>query len=374
MLQVLINYRLQTTDYRRGNALASMRVQPATCAFASRAIFSRAEIEEYERRILTNPRASERTASAFFKKHPKFLHLGSAADIRHEVVMVTEGECPNRRVDFFRRRFGSQFWDIVELKHPRASFVRGVESLHPSNSAAVDRAISQALDYRDLIITTPTLRSELLRKGIRVLRPQILVVVGQNDDEIDPDIIHLVSDRIRQRGGVEAWSYTDILEFAKEHYERSRGGILLPFAHVATVAQPNSVDVLIREVVSKPKWLSSLAPHEFQEAVAVVLKANLEPSLAVAAATPLSENGKYYVELIADMQEPFRGLVECLTNVRQVGVDIVAEFLKRRSHYAAGVIATTGYFTRDAAQLAKGSLLLRDQRAVLKWFRKYAVS
>jgi Domain of unknown function (DUF4263) len=197
-------------------------------AIAGPAVFSAAEIDEYEREILANPKATEHDASRFFQEFPKFLHLGSGAELRREVVLLGS----NQRVDFFRRSYGEAFWDIIELKHPHKPLVSKADGLHPRLSSDVEDAINQAMDYRDLIEADGELRNYLQSKGVAVCRPQITVVVGQNRGEVNPETLRKLYDRARNRGAVDPRSYTDIYTFAKEHYERSKL-IIVPSWHIS---------------------------------------------------------------------------------------------------------------------------------------------
>src|SRR5262245_50060374 len=108
---------------------------PAPIAIAHPNLFRRDEIDAYERQILANPSANEYDASHFFRNHPKFLYLGSAAEIRPEVTFQDTPSGQIQRVDFFRRRYGEKFWDIVELKDPNKPLVVGLKGLHARLSA-----------------------------------------------------------------------------------------------------------------------------------------------------------------------------------------------------------------------------------------------
>lgn len=194
--------------------------QPSPIAVAHPTLFEPCEIALFEDRILANPQATEHDASEFFARHPKFLFLGLGAEIRREVVILAQGDKRTRRVDFFRRSFGEAFWDIIELKGPTKPSVVAAESGHPRPSSAMTEAINQAEDYRDLIIADDSLRYRLWHLGIAVCRPQILVIVGQHPDEVPPETLAALYDRIR-RGSIEARTYTDIYRFAKEHCSRN---------------------------------------------------------------------------------------------------------------------------------------------------------
>ena len=183
-------------------------------------LFTGDELTRYEREILANPNATEHDASRFFKRFPKFLFLGQGKAVQREVVITSDENSSAYRVDFFRQSYGSAFWDIIELKSPKKSFISGAHSGHPKLSSDVTGAISQAEDYRELIIEDASIRAQLLRKGILVCRPQILVVVGKSGEEVSPERMQALYDRAR-RGPIEAKSYQDIFNFAKEHYEAS---------------------------------------------------------------------------------------------------------------------------------------------------------
>lgn len=199
---------------------------PAPVAQGDRCVFSAWEIEAYEREILANPQATEHDASRFFRRLPKFLHLGAGVEVRAEVVLVGS----DQRVDFFRRLYGEKYWDIVELKGPRKPLITGGKTHHPRLSSAVEQAICQARDYRDLINDDGRIRADLASKGITVCRPQMMVVVGQNSGEVDPERLRILYDRVRSSGALDPRSYTDLHMFAKEYYVRTKT-IVIPVLH-----------------------------------------------------------------------------------------------------------------------------------------------
>ena len=171
----------------------------------------------FEREILANPKATEHDASRFFDRFPKFLRLGEGEALRREVVFVDPSNRTMCRVDFFRKSYGRHSWDIIEVKRPQVPFVVNAAGAHPCLSSSVKKALDQAEDYRDLIIASADVRVQLLRKGIRVYRPRMIVVAGRLGDDLPNEVIEVLKDRIR-RGPIEAWSFTDIFAFAKEHY------------------------------------------------------------------------------------------------------------------------------------------------------------
>jgi Shedu protein SduA, C-terminal len=195
---------------------------PSAITMTHSSLFTSSDLERFEKEILTNPEATEREASAFFANFPKFLYLGQGAEIRREVVLFSDTDSRSCRADFFRRSYGKVFWDLIEIKDPNKPFFIGHQSQHPRVSSEVEKAISQALDYREFIAMDATVRNSLLQQGITVFRPQIIVVVGKHNDKLEPEQTELLYDRIRQRGGVEALSYNDLYRFALEHYESGR--------------------------------------------------------------------------------------------------------------------------------------------------------
>jgi Polymer-forming cytoskeletal/Domain of unknown function (DUF4263) len=213
-------------------------------------LFSAELIELFEETILRSPEADERTASVFLDRFPQFLLLGTGAEVRREVVLYRPDGRALGRVDFFRREYGTRYWDIVELKDPRQPVTVAGRSRHPRLSAAVWSALSQAEDYRGWIDTDSQVRASLLRKGILVYRPRILIVVGRDSEAVDPGTLQELHDRIR-RGPVELRSYSDLWRFAKEYYESYK--VMILCAGSASSRQEAAADsLLISPEVSKP--------------------------------------------------------------------------------------------------------------------------
>jgi hypothetical protein len=220
-------------------------------------LFTSSDLEHFEKEILTNSQATEREASQFFADFPKFLYLGQGAEIRREVVLFSNTDSVSYRADFFRRSYGKQFWDLIKIKDPNKPFYVGHQGQHLRFSAEVEKAISQALDYRDFIAIDGTVRDNLLRQGIAVFRPQIVVVVGKDDDKLTPEQTHLLYDRIRQRGGVEALSYNDLYRFALEHYESGRVFIAMAYfdPHPASSIKLDNRDIKLLKNLLKTGYL-----------------------------------------------------------------------------------------------------------------------
>lgn len=199
--------------------------------------FTRKQIDAFERTLLTNPSATEHDASDFFTHHPAFLHMGVGAESRREIVML--GSAAAYRVDFFRRSFGNNYWDIIELKRPNIPLVIALGTNHPRLSSFAQAAISQALDYRDCIITDRDVRDQLATKGIAVCRPRLTVVLGQDPDDIEHDKLAVLLDRVHALGPVELLTYTAMYRFAVEHFQ-STGQLVFPSLHFEVARDPSA--------------------------------------------------------------------------------------------------------------------------------------
>jgi HJR/Mrr/RecB family endonuclease len=343
---------------------------PAPMALSGAILFTSDEIEAYERDILCNPAANEHDASRFFQSLPKFLHFGVGAEVRREVVLIGTKE----RVDFFRRSYGEAFWDIIELKHPNKKLVAEAESLHPRLSADVDKAINQAQDYRDLIDSNGDVRAELKRRGIAVCRPQITVVVGREEGDIDPEMLRTLYDRVRSRGAIDAKSYTDIYNFAKENYGRTKA-IIIPSLHFATndhVLADVRLQELIDSIAKNPDVLYSLPPQDFEGIVGLLVESQ---GFDVEMTALMKDGGK---DIIA-IQEGIgttKVLIECKRYRNRIGVDVVRSMhgVVAAEGATKGIVVTTSDFSQDALEyLEENKFVLGgvDIKGLMRWIEEY---
>lgn len=178
-------------------------------------LFTRQELEEYESTILDNPGATEHDASKFLARFPRFLTAGGYGKLAREIVLHKPDGKAVYRVDFFRQKFGDEFWDIVELKSPSAILVSKVGK-HWKFSSTINAALSQSRDYSDFLEEKLN-RAELEKRyGIVAMRPNMLLVGGRDNSEIQPGELR----RLRSRyGGTDVRSYDDLYRFAKESYQ-----------------------------------------------------------------------------------------------------------------------------------------------------------
>lgn len=190
-------------------------------AVAHPTLFTPLELDAFEREILANPNATEHDASNFFARFPRFLLQGRSQELRREAVLLGPDNKPIGRVDFFRRSFGAEYWDLIELKHPKSRVVVAEKGGHPRFSAHVYAAINQAEDYREWIQQDATMREDLMRKGIVVNHPRVWIVAGRPDASVSEASLQKLRSRI-QDGGVEFSTYVDLYRFAKEHYQSTK--------------------------------------------------------------------------------------------------------------------------------------------------------
>ncbi len=350
---------------------------PAEVALAHPSLFSKGEIEAYEQEILANKTANEHDASRFFRTYPTFLYLGNAAEIRSEVVFKGSPSGEVKRVDFFRRRYGQRFWDIVELKHPNKPFIVKAGGPHARLSAEVDKAISQAQDYRDLLDEDGNARRALEAKGIRVWRPQIMVVVGKCDEDVEQELLRTLLDRIRQRGNIEAWSYNDIYKFAKEHYE-ANNVVCIPATHFTAIEiglPDGAIDDWFKLIGDNPERLYDLEPRAFEELVARLFQ---EQGMDVELTSPTRDGG---IDMKATSLGPIEAVqygVQCkrFGPNSKVSVQYIRELLGAvySNSLSKGIFVTTSRFTRAALDLLEERKFLLtgiDREQLLSMIRDF---
>lgn len=237
---------------------------------ANPTFFSAKAIAAFEHTILANPNATEHDASKFFASHPAFLGMGIGAESRREVAIF--GSKTDYRVDFFRKSFGSPYWDLIEIKGPHHPVVAASGGMHPRLSRKVNEAIEQALDYRDLIVSDATAREHLASKNIPVCRPRLIIIVGQDPKEIEPEKFEILLDRVRARGAVELITYTTVHRFAVEHFKATsvfiEGSIqVTPSFEIDVVVSPQDVSPIEQSQVDHPAELSNAFSGEIRSDV-----------------------------------------------------------------------------------------------------------
>lgn len=369
------------TDHRR----MGQTPHPPLLARLHPTTFLRNELEAFEREVLQNPAATEHTASQFFEKLPKFLFMGQGREVRREVVLLEEETGKRQRVDFFRSDYGKRFWDIVELKTPRGDAVVGVKSDHPRFSAVIQRAIDQAEDYRNLIGAEPRIRDQLSSRGIHIFRPRILVVAARGCEELDPDRLEELYDRVRRRGPIEFMTYDDIFRFAKEHYQ-ALGSIVLPASWspepISTVEHARTLSLeLMLSLRDDPRLLRAVRWNVFEEVVAEFMASRGYQDVRLTGLA--TDTAADVVAILRDprLPTPMRCFVEVKHwTARAVGIEVVdrvhwAMVRERGSRGWHSALIVAHQFTRspemDPERLAKLGIGLADEKDLVTWLKAY---
>lgn len=178
-------------------------------------IFKPDELKAYENRILDNKNLTEQQASRFFVEFPKFLSIGDYRELAREVTLYRGDGEPIHRVDFIRRQYGQQFWDIVELKTPKVPLlVRSGK--HWKLSSKIEDAAHQALGYRELLNEYYNRIETEKKTGIKLFNPKILLIGGRDGEEIDIEEVRRIAFRYNN---IDIYSYNDLYKFAQDNYK-----------------------------------------------------------------------------------------------------------------------------------------------------------
>jgi hypothetical protein len=221
------------------------------------------------------------------------LLLGRGRKLAREVSLRDTTTGQEFRVDFFRQNYGTAYWDLIELKSPQKPVVVNASAGHPAFSAEVQKAISQAHDYRELIDRDPQLRASLEKLGIRVYRPTILIVAGRDNSAVSPERLRELYDRI-QHGSVEFKTYDDLYRFAKENYEAS-----------GLVVVPSDVIVPARKIVLRQGFLADCGlPVSYTQALEEDLALMLHEESSRFPRIFVSSSWRGSVEVIVDLDSP----------------------------------------------------------------------
>jgi hypothetical protein len=129
--------------------------------------------------LLNDRMANERDLQAFFEQNPQFLF---ALDERYcEVrahVSLLDGRDNRLIPDFMARVQDSNVWEVIELKQPR-DCVQSHRDGKSKVSAAVARAVSETLRYREVFSTRDNRRRMTQQFGIAAYEPCMTVVIGR---------------------------------------------------------------------------------------------------------------------------------------------------------------------------------------------------
>jgi len=121
------------------------------------------------------------------------------------------------RVDFCRKRYGSLYWDIVELKKPGVS-PPVKKGKHWNFSSVVQNGINQSLNYRNLMNDKTNRELTENKTGIKIYKPKILLIAGRKNNNISNEEL---IDLINNYNNIEFLTYDDLFNYHKAIYKSS---------------------------------------------------------------------------------------------------------------------------------------------------------
>jgi hypothetical protein len=133
--------------------------------------------------LLNSKNVRETDLHAFVEEHPEFLFALDErfCDVRSHVGLV--GRVRTRLVpDFVARLEGVDPWTVIELKRPGHRIFSGHADVAQA-AAPVARAISQLLEYRDVIGTRRNRAALAKAYGLGPYEPALMVVVGRGKSD-----------------------------------------------------------------------------------------------------------------------------------------------------------------------------------------------
>jgi restriction endonuclease Mrr len=163
-------------------------------------------------------------------------------------------------------------------------------------------------------------------------------------------------DRIRQRGGIEAWSYNDVFDFAKEHYASNRI-ICVPATHFTAIEIALSdlrIDEIIAKIADNPEGLYNLQPRLFEEVVARLFQSQ---GMDVVLSAPGGDGGvDIYLSSQTAVGSPVFA-VQCkrYSPKSKIGVSHIRALLGAVyiNQLNKGILVTTSTFSSGALELLK---------------------
>jgi HJR/Mrr/RecB family endonuclease len=223
--------------------------------------------------------------------------------------------------------------------------------------------------------------------------PKFLEVIKKLEDGFNLQTTLLPDFRLLAKKFEDSMEEASFFHLSKEFYSRldwrrineafllTNIDLSAPFKDTTTekpeilIDESAKVKRIITDIYRKEKNLLQLTSRAFEELIAELLRhQGFEVEL-----TKQTRDGGY--DLIAlkrfDSQYPSKFLVECKRYKDNVGIEIVRSlmYLVKQEEANKGIIATTGYFTRDARRhqttIHPYLLELRDKDQVLEWVRLY---
>lgn len=171
--------------------------------------FFRSELAEFEQLINSNP--IEYDIQRFFEGHSHFLKVLGYQEVRSHLVL-RKSDSSLLIPDFIARSIDRPFWDIIDLKRPiRNVLVDDRGSL--AFSVSVYRGINQLKEYAEFFADEAQSRWFEAEHGIKVLRPELILIVGAPDPKLLPSLQILRS----RHADVKIITYSELLSICKRY-------------------------------------------------------------------------------------------------------------------------------------------------------------
>lgn len=188
-------------------------------------IFSREEIDLFEKLINAIPPATESAFQNFFETHQQWLFLLGEqyeAAVPHTKIppldlnaslafSPSSADGMTLIPDFLLKRVGLDLWDVLDIKLPTAKTIVGRPSRRRFSQEVAD-SVAQLREYNRRL-RNPEIRKLLWNEhGIKVAEPVPMVLVGC---DFDFDGSQEEKDRFRESEGVRVYTYDDLHRLAK---------------------------------------------------------------------------------------------------------------------------------------------------------------
>jgi len=132
---------------------------------------------------------------SFFEGNPEFLFFGTRYKRVLPQILLKRENRSDLKPDFFLERTTDGFCDILDIKLPKKAVLVGAKERRRFASE-VETAIAQVYQYREYFEDPQNVRKTEEKYGIKVYKPNILVLIGNGKNLHVKDLIR-VRDRLK---------------------------------------------------------------------------------------------------------------------------------------------------------------------------------
>ncbi|MCG6154066.1 DUF4263 domain-containing protein [Leptospira bandrabouensis] len=151
--------------------------------FASKINDSQAKkIQEFTD-LIKKKNVSEHELQLFLENNPFFFQALNYKTMRPQVILERD-DGTSLRPDFFLQPYGSDWWEILDLKLPNKFIVVGGRD-RKHFSSAVTEGLAQIREYQSYFDDTKYSRRIEEKYGIRCYKPKIKLVIGKDSPDQD---------------------------------------------------------------------------------------------------------------------------------------------------------------------------------------------